>query len=347
MDMHAMGGGLEAGNATMTMHTECDGSLDISRKGSWQGHILPGSVFVMWGAWWAYNVCLAVLKANHSRPYAAQPWFRMGLKRFYWMEPLLKIILPPLAVSVELYFDHTAFRYLYCPKGTQYAGRYAVTHMNNWQHTSIYPAFLVSGVTDVLCLLGVPLPPGTGQSVLALAFGVMSFIMGSHRKHEPLDAAVHLLLFYSMLLVTAALLAELARPSSPALGLARAWAAVFLGAWLCEVGVIEFDGLPQWSTDYAGSAMFAPVVWAMIGLLVASALLALFASLAALQRRGLLPAPPPRVAGSGADGDCPWQGLDPKVEPRQASMGPDAGAGQTYTPVSDGQRWPAAFHIDV
>lgn len=66
----------------------------------------------MWGAWWAYNVCLAVLKANHSRPYAAQPWFRMGLKRFYWMEPLLKIILPPLAVSVELYFDHTAFRWV-------------------------------------------------------------------------------------------------------------------------------------------------------------------------------------------------------------------------------------------
>ncbi len=66
----------------------------------------------MWGAWWAYNVCLAVLKANHSRPYAAQPWFRMCLKRFYWMEPLLKIILPPLAVSVELYFDHTAFRWV-------------------------------------------------------------------------------------------------------------------------------------------------------------------------------------------------------------------------------------------
>ena len=266
------------------------------------GHILPGSIFVIWGAWWAYNVCVSILRASPSRPYKAQPWFRVGWRRLAALEPLTKVLLPFLAISVELYWDHKDYRYLYCPPGTKWAGRFAVTHMNNWQHTSIYPGFVLSGVVDLLCLAGVPLPPGTGQGVLSLAFAVMSFLMAAHKKHEALDAAVHGLLFGAMLLVTLALWAEAAWPRSPGFGLARAAATVFLGAWLCQVGIIEFDGLPQWSTDYMGSSMFAPVVFAMMALLVVSALLAFYSSLAALLRFGLLPQAAPAVAGSGADG---------------------------------------------
>lgn len=55
-------------------------------------------------------------------------------------------------------------RYLYCPEGTKYAGRFAVTHMNNWQHTSSYPAFVVSGAKLFSGCLSLLLA-GSGQLV--------------------------------------------------------------------------------------------------------------------------------------------------------------------------------------
>lgn len=64
--------------------------------------------------------------------------------------------LPPVPIS-------TAWcRYLYCPEGTKYAGRFALSHLNNWQHAASYPAIVMSGLVDMAARF-VPLPAGTCQ----------------------------------------------------------------------------------------------------------------------------------------------------------------------------------------
>lgn len=49
-------------------------------------------------------------------------------------------------------------RTLTCPDG-----RFAMTHMNNWQHASVYPGFFLAGALDWVGMVVVPLPQGLQQ----------------------------------------------------------------------------------------------------------------------------------------------------------------------------------------
>jgi hypothetical protein len=63
--------------------------------------------------------------------------------------------------SANLLCCGTVCRSLVCGEGPQ-RGRFAMTHMNNWQHASVYPAFLLAGALDWVAMV-VPLPPGMQQ----------------------------------------------------------------------------------------------------------------------------------------------------------------------------------------
>lgn len=43
-----------------------------------------------------------------------------------------RLMLPPAENPCPLPQSPPSLRHLYCPKGTKYAGRFALTHMNNW-----------------------------------------------------------------------------------------------------------------------------------------------------------------------------------------------------------------------
>lgn len=217
-------------------------------------------------------------------------------------------------VSLELYFDHPQFRSLYCPSGTQFGGRFDVSHLNNWQHAASYPAFFLSGVIDITEVMllwpmigkergektrrsvglgyitSSPPPPRVGQAAMALAFSVMSFLMGTHVKHEPLDAMMHWCLFFAMCLVSIACFVELHAPNNPTVSVTKGAATVLLGSWFCVIGRTIYNNnnsssLPQWSTEYHGGVMFTPVLFSFLVVLVLFLTLLLFVVLLLLQRR--------------------------------------------------------------
>lgn len=171
--------------------------------------------------------------------------------------------------------------------------------MNNWQHTSTYPAFVLAGLVDFIGRV-VPLPQGTGQGFTGLAFGVMTFLMATHKKPEPLDDMVHWLLFFAMALCMLAVALEMVARRNALLSIAKGSALVLLGAWLIQVGRIEFEEHPQWSPQYPGAAMFAPVAFCWIAVLVAACTLGLYCCLAFLQQAGLAYAPLPADAHEAA-----------------------------------------------
>lgn len=212
----------------------------------------------------------------------------------------MKILAPIVAVSIELYLDHHGhFRYLYCPSGSKYAGRFALTHMNNWQHAISYPGFVMSGMVDLLGAV-VSFPKNTSRALLAYAFFAMAFIMGLHEKHDAMDKAVHFLLFIAMSMASLGVLLEAARPRSPICAAARAVSVIMLGAWFWQAGVIEFEHHPQWSEEYIGGAMLTPVAY--IGIfsgIVFCAILA-YVPFAVLAEKNRLPHP---IEGGEEDDD--------------------------------------------
>lgn len=205
------------------------------------------------------------------------------------IEPIIKIILPPVAVSIELYFDHSdGYRYMICPPGTKFEGRFALTHINNWQHTVIYPSFVLSGIIDLVSTR-VSLPRGTTHAFLATAFANMAFIMGTHEKHEAQDKMVHWLLFVSMVLCMLFVLLEMHTPRNPLPALGRAASTILQGAWLVQIAKIEFEDRVLWEEKYGAGAMIAPVYFVAIGVIVLTSMTALLAVMALVRSWNLVP----------------------------------------------------------
>jgi hypothetical protein len=84
------------------------------KHGSFAGHILPGSFFLLWGVWW----CLAASAEWHQRArvargdaavaFRARAWWPLASHKSgsaWWvtLEPRLKALLPLAGVVVELW----------------------------------------------------------------------------------------------------------------------------------------------------------------------------------------------------------------------------------------------------
>ena len=68
------------------------------------------------------------LHRSARRPYRARAWYPLAAFRsLTYLEPLIKIILPPIAVSIELYFDHDDFQYVVWGRQQQRAGLLGVS----------------------------------------------------------------------------------------------------------------------------------------------------------------------------------------------------------------------------
>ena len=276
-----------------------------SLVGSFIGHIGPGSLFILWGVWWAYNVCLrAAVTASNNLAFSSNSWYRFPSKRFQLVEPCLKIILPVIALSMELLLDHlnepSPYQAMFCPKGTKRAGEFAGENLNNWQHASSYPAVIASGLVDLLSHY-VELPPGVPRAFSSLWIGIMVFLMFVHEKSEALDKMVHWLLAVSMLLAFVFQVAEVAHPRSIIVSMGKAASTVFVGAWLVEIGVVMYTGRAAWTNEASRSAaaMMAPIFFCMIFLTICMGMLALYVVLVTLQKRGFVPS---RMVGTCVEG---------------------------------------------
>lgn len=170
-------------------------------------------------------------------------------------------------MSLELYFAHKGgWRTLVCPAGTERAGHFYGSHMGNWQHAAMYPAFILAGFVD---LIGyeVELPKGTQQVFLFFAFLCEALLMGLHKKHLPLDTAVHGILFGVMLANAAFILAELVCPPHFLLSCGRVASTLVQAGWFFMATHMIFDGNPAWDEmggSDMGPSMMAPVMLVMI-----------------------------------------------------------------------------------
>ena len=269
------------------------------------GHVAPGSLFILWGGWWAYNVCLrAAVTASNNLAFSSSAWYRFPSKNVHLIEPVLKIVFPIIALSMELFLDHlnepTPYQSLYCPKGTKLAGEFAGENVNNWQHASSYPAVIASGFVDILSHY-VELPSGVTRAFSSLWIGIMSFLMFVHEKHEALDKMVHWLLAMSMLIAFVFQVAEMGYPRSIVVSMGKAVSTVFVGAWLVEIGVVMYTGRAAWThdTSRAVGAMMAPIFFCMIFLTICLGVLVMYVVLTAMQRRGMVPS---RMVATCVDG---------------------------------------------
>lgn len=100
--------------------------------------------------------------------------------------------------------------------------------------------------------------------------------MGFHLKGPELEVKVHLLLVLIMFTTAILCFLEMRYPNSALLSFARAASVFFQGTWFIQIGHILYAGDPAWDIHEMGGPMFAPVVFCMHMMLIATGYLVVF-----------------------------------------------------------------------
>ncbi|MBN3307045.1 TM45B protein, partial [Amia calva] len=219
---------------------------------NFKGHALPGSFFLLFGLWWSVKYPLRQLWRQGQRPGGrtrVPAWFaRMEL-----VEGGLKIFFSFAGIMAEQFVPDGPHAYLYAGEDHTWV------KLMNWQHSTMYLFFGLSGVADVLPALSLPLPLGLDRLALALALFVEGFLFYFHvHNRPPLDQHIHSLLLVGVFGGAGCALLEVFLRDQPVLELLRTSLAIQQGTWFFQIGAVLYppSGGPAWDEDDHSNIMF-------------------------------------------------------------------------------------------
>jgi hypothetical protein len=168
---------------------------------TFEGHVLPGSMFILWALiWLAQRLSRSDAGGGATLESSA-------------LLPTLKVVLPLIGVWVEIPGERWG------PTAT----------LMSLQHVTMYSAFALTGVVDLLAYKKL-LPGATTYVAFAAAQINAGFLFWTHAIHGGVDTAVHRILASAFFVVAAIAILEARRPAV-GLGWARIGAQLVLGGW--------------------------------------------------------------------------------------------------------------------
>ncbi|KAK9857593.1 hypothetical protein WJX84_006077, partial [Apatococcus fuscideae] len=215
-----------------------EGGIGHPMHGGFNGHVLPGCFFLIWGSWWLFSSYRLYLRSStkvpyHSRTWYEWPWWPHGVP----LEPFAKVLLPFIGINGELWAGHDHYRHLYEPDG-----KFTEHHLQDWQHSAMYAAVMISGVVDLLGHYTRFLPQGTEQGFLGLSFVVEGLLFAFHLKGTSLDFELHLLLVLTIFMTALIIFLETNHPHMLQLSALRAMLVLLQGTWFIQVAYILYKG---------------------------------------------------------------------------------------------------------
>ncbi|XP_043240847.1 transmembrane protein 45A-like [Amphibalanus amphitrite] len=195
--------------------------------GTLMGHVVPGSIFLIGGLWWTFNIWSRYFAALKSRGRFRSTMsfpLRRG-SRVPW-ESIVVIMCAIAAIAGEIVTGWRGDR---------------LVEMGNGQHAVMYFMFAISSAAEAARVTGYELLPGLEYvlAVMALAAEALLFAFHGHGSSE-LEMLVHHLMLYVVLATGAAAAAEgiWRHRVLPALG--RCFFFLLQGTWFLQVGVMLY-----------------------------------------------------------------------------------------------------------
>ncbi|DBB05337.1 hypothetical protein WJX82_005298 [Trebouxia sp. C0006] len=231
------------------------GTIRHPTHGAFKGHLLPGCFFLIWGTYWLISVFRLHLKSSEKKPFKSRAWYPFLWPKSVPIEPLLKIVFPFIGINGELWAGHDHYRHLY-----ESDGRFTEHHIQDWQHSAMYLAFMLAGLVDMLAHY-TQLPSGIDQGALAMAYVIEGLLFAFHLRGDQLDVEIHTLLVITIFLTAIVILAEIQHKSNVLLASLRPILVIMQGVWFVQAAFILFRDNLAWDPDYMGSSMMVPVVY--------------------------------------------------------------------------------------
>ncbi|CAK6440342.1 unnamed protein product [Pipistrellus nathusii] len=213
---------------------------------NFKGHALPGSFFLIVGLWWSVKY---PLKNFHRKRRKGQP--RHNYERLEIIEAAIRTLFPIIGMLAEQFVPDGPHLHLYSDKEW--------IKLMNWQHSTMYLFFAVSGITDMLTYLVSHVPLGVDRLVMAVATFNEGFLFYHHvHNRPPLDQYIHSLLLCAVFGGAISIFLEVILRDNIVLELFRTSLVILQGTWFWQIGFVLFPpfGSPQWDQEDHANLMF-------------------------------------------------------------------------------------------
>ncbi|XP_075046628.1 transmembrane protein 45B-like [Mixophyes fleayi] len=215
--------------------------------GSFQGHALPGSFFIVFGLWWSVIYPLKYFKTKvkgNCRP-------NKGYQRLELIEGVMKVFFTLVGMLVEQFAPQGAHMHLATKDGW--------VNIMNWQHTTMYFFYGLSGVVDILTYFPLKVPKGMDRLSLALAVFIEGLLFYYHvHNRPPLNQHIHSLLLIVLFGGSFIIMIEVFLNNNIVLEIFRTSLAILQGTWFWQIGFVLYPlgGAPEWNQTDHENIMF-------------------------------------------------------------------------------------------
>ncbi|XP_058400800.1 transmembrane protein 45B [Diceros bicornis minor] len=213
---------------------------------NFKGHALPGSFFLIVGLWWSVKY---PLKYFHQKGKSSQ--LTRHYQRLEITEAAIRTLFSVIGILAEQFVPDGPHLHLYSEDHW--------IKLMNWQHSTMYLFFAVSGVTDMLTYLSAHTPLGVDRLLMALATFTEGFLFYYHvHNRPPLDQHIHSLLLCAVFGGALGLFLEVILRDNIVLELFRTSLTILQGTWFWQIGFVLFPpfGTPEWDQKEDSNIMF-------------------------------------------------------------------------------------------
>lgn len=216
---------------------------------NFKGHALPGSFFLVFGLWWSVKYPLRYFnnrikgKCRNNKCY----------QRLELIEGIMKAVFALIGMLAEQFVPDGPHMHLVSGE------EHSWVKLMNWQHTTMYLFYGLSGIVDILtyCPLNVPL--GLDRLSLALAVFIEGLLFYFHvQNRPPLDQHIHSLLLIAVFGGSISIMIEVFLRDNIVLEMFRSSLSILQGSWFWQIGFVLYPlgGAPEWDQKDHGNIMF-------------------------------------------------------------------------------------------
>ncbi|KAF5906984.1 transmembrane protein 45B, partial [Clarias magur] len=214
---------------------------------NFKGHALPGTFFFLFGLWWSLKYPL-----RHSwrkKLHGTRQSLPLVFNRIDLIEGGLKIFFAFVGIMAEQFVPDGPHAHLYNDGWVK---------LMNWQHSTMYLFFGISGIADVLTMSSLPVPAGLDRLGLSIALFVEGFLFYFHLHGRPsLDQHIHTLLLVVVFGGAAITMIEVFQRDNILLEVFRSTLAIQQGTWFYQIGFVLYPlNGEEWDLEEHGNIMF-------------------------------------------------------------------------------------------
>ncbi|XP_005941448.1 transmembrane protein 45B [Haplochromis burtoni] len=212
------------------------------------GHAIPGSFFLLYGFWLTVKYVLQhYWRTNQPKGRQTLPPI---FKRLDYIEGGFQIFAAFIGIMVEQFVVDGPHAHLYNDGGW--------IKLMNWQHSTMYLFFGISGIALILSTKFQLVPRGVGRFGLSLALFVEGFLFYYHVHNRPLlDAHIHTLLLVAVFGGSASIMLEMFIRDNIILELFGSCMFILQGSWFYQIGFVLYSpsGV-EWNLTEHANVMF-------------------------------------------------------------------------------------------